>query len=303
MKPTTPLVASLVTVTALGTASAQPTPTFAYGKAEEVKEVKEVDWTATAEAGLLVTRGNSDTVTASATGTAMRLDPKNKLVLQVMLAYARSSVFIAVDDDMSGTIGADEINEATSTTANSWQTKLRYDRFLTEHNSLYVAASIGADKPAGKELVGGGQAGYSRQLYKTDKHEVVAEVGYDFTYEDLTVGDPLAIHSARLFSGYKGAVRAETAVEASVEALSNLNTLDTVPDEAGPFEDTRITGVAGLTTKLTAAVSFSFSFTLKYDNVPAPRGPIGGIPYDAGFVPVSDDLDTITKATIIVSLF
>jgi hypothetical protein len=293
---------TILTLTA--TAAAQtPAPAFSYGKADDVKDVKAVDWTAVAEAGFLMTTGNSETTTISAGGTATRLDPKNKLVLAVALAYARSNVQVPDDADGNGLIGPGEIAEEATTTANSWQVKLRYDRFLTGFDSLYASGAIGADVPAGKELVGGGQVGYSRRLYKTEKHEVVAEAGYDFTYEDLTVGDPLAIHSARVFSGYKGTVRADTAVEASVEALSNLNTLQTLPEESGPMEDTRVNGIAGLTTKLTAAVSFSFSFTIKYDRAPAPRAPFPGFMYEPGFVPLSDTIDTITKASLIVSLF
>ena len=282
------------------TATAQ---TFSYGKADDVKDVKAVDWTAVAEAGFLMTTGNSETVTVSAGGIATRVDPKNKLVATVALAYARSNVQIPDDADGNGMIGPGEIAEDATTTANSWQAKLRYDRFLTGFDSLYATGIVGADRPAGKELVGGGQAGYSRRLFKDDKHELVAEVGYDFTYEDLVVGDPLAIHSARLFSGYKGLVRADTSIEASVEALGNLNTLPTLPEESGPLDDTRITGIAGLTTKLTAAVSFSFSFTVKYDRAPAPRAPFPGLAFEPGFVPLSDTTDTITKASLIVSLF
>ena len=298
MKLTCAVVLAALTITS--TAAAQK---FEFGKADDVKDVEEVDWTATAEAGLLLTTGNSESVTATAGGSATRLDPKNKLVLSVALAYARSTVLIAADGDGSGTIGPDEIDEQRSTTANSWQVKLRYDRFLTALNSLYAAGVVGADRPAGKELVGGGQVGYSRGLFKNERHEAVAEVGYDFTYEDLTAGDPLAIHSARLFTGYKGQVRTDTSVEGSVEVLSNLNTLDTVPEESGAFDDTRVTGLASLNTKLTDAVSFTFSFTLKYDRVPAPRAPFPGVPFDPGFVPLAEELDTITKATLIVSLF
>jgi hypothetical protein len=297
------LIAGSVVCLVLATTSAATAQTFSYGKAEEVKDVKAVDWSATAEAGLLATTGNSQTVTLSAGGNATRVDPRNKLVLTVAFAYARATVLVPDDGNGDGLIGPGEIAEDATTTANSSQLKLRYDRFLTDFDSLYATGMIGADRPAGKELVGGGQAGYSRRLFKDEKHEVVAEVGYDFTYEDLAVGEPLAIHSARLFSGYKGLVRADTSVEASVEALGNLNTLPTLPEESGPLDDTRVTGIAGLTTKLTAAVSFSFSFTVKYDRAPAPRAPFPGLMFEPGFVPLSEKTDTITKASLIVSLF
>jgi putative salt-induced outer membrane protein YdiY len=280
-----------------GAAAAQ---TFTYGKQEDVKDVKEVKWTAAVEGGLLVASGNAETVTGTLGAKGTRLDPRNKLDLAVLAAYARSNILVALDEDMSGTIGPDEIQEAEVTSANSWEAKLRYDRFLTDFDSLYVSAKIGADEPAGKDLIGGGQLGYSRRLYKDDKHEVLVEAGYDFTYENLaaTGAESLIIHSARVFTGYKGTVRTDTAVEGSVEALSNLN------EEAGgikAFDDTRVNATIGLSTKLTEDIAFAVNFALKYDHAPAPRAPFA-TPYDAGFVPLAEELDTITKASLIISI-
>lgn len=275
--------------------------TFTFEKPpDDVKP--EVTWTATAEAGLLVTTGNSDTRTLSAAAKATRTDPKNKLDASFGIAYARSTILVAADANGDNLIGPDEIDEQSTTTANSWLGRVRYDRFLTSHDSLYATGSIGADPPAGKDLFGGGQVGYSRGLYVSEKHTVVSEAGYDFTYEDLAAGEALSIHSARVFLGYKGTLRTDTAAELSVEALSNLNTLQTVPEESDAFEDTRVNGVAAITTKLTDDISFAFSFTAKYDAVPAPRPAFAGFAYEPGFVPLADELDTITKATLIVSL-
>ena len=85
--------------------------------------------------------------------------------------------------------------------------------------------------------------------------------------------------------------------------LGNLNSLDTVPETSGPFEDLRVNAGAAITTKLTSKISLNVSLGTKFDNRPAPRAVIGGIPYDAGFVPVADKLDTITKASLIIALF
>ena len=54
------LMAALV---APGLAAADPK--FEYGKKEDVKDVKEVEWNATAEAGVVFTTGNSETLTAT----------------------------------------------------------------------------------------------------------------------------------------------------------------------------------------------------------------------------------------------
>jgi putative salt-induced outer membrane protein YdiY len=305
--------ATIATVTAImasgaATANAQ---SFTFGKPEDVKEV---EWSASAEAGLIVTTGNSETTTFVGAAKAARKEGNNKFEAEATGAFARSEVLIATDLDASGTITANEIDEQDATSTKNAQGKLRYDRFLTEFNSLYVSATAGFDEPAGKDFYGGGQAGYSRQVYKDDRHELKAEVGYDFTYEDLSAGDGTSIHSARVFAGYKGALQtttdaegkteATTTADASVEGLFNVNTLDvpTGDGEAGPFEDTRIIGTAGVSTKLLDNISLAVSFTAKFDNVPAPLAPFA-LPYADGFVPDADKLDTITKATLIVNFF
>src|SRR5690242_21471662 len=60
-----------------------------------------------------------------------------------------------------------EIVTAESVTTEMLQGRLRYDRFLTGYNSVYIAALASRDTPAGKKLAAGGQVGYSRRLYKS----------------------------------------------------------------------------------------------------------------------------------------
>src|SRR5688500_13101285 len=133
-----------VTVAAIGGLLAIAAPAaaqkFEFGKAEEVEKIEEVDWTAVVEAGLVLTTGNSETTTATGTAKATRLDKLNKLALDLGFAYARSSILIASDVNGDMAISEDEIQESEATTAKSWNAKLRYDRFLTTHNSVYAAA-------------------------------------------------------------------------------------------------------------------------------------------------------------------
>lgn len=291
-----------IVVLALLAASPAAAQTFTYGNADDVKDVKKVDWTGTAEAGLLITTGNARTTTVTATGKVGRVDPKNKLEIDGGLAFARSSVLTPVDADMSGDISPGELERVTATTANSWTVMARYDRFLTALNSLYAIAQGSADPPSGKAFVGGGQLGYSRHLFKNDHHDVVAEAGYDFRYEVPVDGSGVAIHSARAFVGWKGTVKDKNALEASLEALSNLNHETTAPTDAAAFEDTRINGLASITSKITADISFSFSVALHYDHHPSAL-PAFSIPFAPGFAPTAGKLDTITKASLIFGLF
>lgn len=288
-------------------AAAQPTPKFEYGKADDLKDVKEVEWTATTEASVVLTRGNSSTTTLAATAKATRKEKKNKLSIEATGTYARAeSVVGAADLNGNAAISENEIIRASKTSAESWQSKLRYDRFLSEWDSLYIAALAGADQIAGKDFVGGGQLGYARLAYKTEKHEVSVEGGYDFSYENYV--DPtaksLAIHSARGFAGYKGKLTDDTSLDGSVEVLVNVNGQS---DEVGPGEDVRATAIGSLSTKLTASVSFAFSVTAKFDNVPAPFSipDAAGmmLPADLANPPESDKLDTTTKASLIINFF
>lgn len=277
-------------------------PKFEYGKAEETKDPGAVEWKASAQAGLILTTGNSQATSLSAGATASRKAGNNKLSVDAAAAWARSQVRIAADGNMNGTIEENEITKDSTTTTENWLLKLRYDRFFTAHDSVYLAGKIGADKPAGKELYGGAQIGYSRRLYKSASHELVAEIGYDFTHESYVneAAESLNIHSGRLFAGYDGKLSAVTGVAASIETLLNLNTEDTPSGEVGAFEDTRMTMKASLTTKIVTRVDFRFTLTAKVDTEPAPLPPFA-LPYAAGFTPSAEKTDFITEAALLVS--
>ena len=168
---------------------------------------------------------------------------------------------------------------------------------------MFASGRLAADQPAGKELLSGVQVGYSRLLLKSAMHELAAELGYDFTYENYVVpGDAIRIHSARGFVGYTGTLSDSTSFDASAEVLANLNSEDTPTGEVDPFDDTRFLAKVGLSTKLVAGLSFRFAFGAKYDQAPAPLPPFT-LPYAPGFLPLADELDTTTEAVLILDLF
>ncbi len=278
-------------------------PKFKFGKKDEVKEVKKTEWKASAQAGMIVTTGNSRNTTFAGGAKASRKAGNNKLLIEAAGAYAESEIWVFNDANGNGVVDAGELNTAEQPGTKLWGVKVRYDRFLTKHNSLYATAAIGADELAGKALIAGGQVGYSRQLYKSKKHEVVSEIGYDFSYEkpvqvDPTVNIPgVSIHSARVFAGYEGKLSKDTGLSAALEVLSNVNTLDTPTGEVGPGEDTRINTNLALTTKVLKNISFRLAITSKYDNAPSP------LPFNfGGNDPIlAEKLDTKTEATLIIN--
>jgi hypothetical protein len=316
---------------ALASAQGEANPKFEYAKHEELKKI---EWKALVKSGLIYSTGNSQLTNFTAGFALSRKDTWNKFAFDGGFAFAKSSVLVANDvHDASGNPGADgliqpdEFYRQRQTSANQWNLKARYDRFFTKNNSGYVAALAAGDQVAGKEFFGGGQIGYSRQIVKTLKAELLGELGYDFSYEKYlnpAEGTPgsVNIHSARLFFGGSYKLMTDTSFASSIEVLSNLSrekvpNWQTGSDHVPGMEDTRINFKAGLTTKLWKNISLGVAFTLKYDNNPALRAAPKGFAFDEVNFPVqvvtsptewtgnharfADKLDTITELVLIVN--
>ncbi len=145
-------------------------------------------------------------------------------------------------------------------------------------------------------------------------HLLTAELGYDLSYESYVSQpgktlDAVTIHSARLFVGEVLKLSAATGVNASAEALFNLNKegsaykVGTQDKGVDAFHDTRLVGKLGLTTTLIKSLSFGFCFTVRYDQNPAPR-PLpastpSGVGYKSTFFPFADKVDTLTEASLV----
>jgi hypothetical protein len=288
-------------------AFAQSTPSFQFEKAPEKPVEKPVEWKVQSKGSLLLTSGNSRTTGATMSLSGSRQSGDNKLAFEGAVAYGRSRVLVPVLDTAGDVTG---FAKRTDTTTNEWHTRGRYDRFLTANNAVYGLAQIAADQVAGKRLFGGGQVGYSRQLWKGERDTLVAELGYDFSYESYVEQpdkqlDPVAIHSARAFVGNLLALTPQTGIATSVEALFNLNkeskALDAESGATGvdAFKDTRATAKATLTTTLYKNLSFGFGFTARFDENPALRPPGSGLKYATGVLVFSQKWDTLTEATLI----
>ena len=298
------LLAASLLVGLSGTARADE-PKFQFDKAEKLEKTL---WKASAQAGLLLATGNANALTVSAGGSLLRNDGKNKFALDVDGRFGRVTTYAANDVNGNQKIDSyDEIKTDTKVNTQFWAVKLRYDRFFSANNLGYVSAQVMGDEPAGKRLFGCAQIGYSRQVVKTDRNELLAELGYDFTFVQFanppTGGpDQLLIHSLRGFLGYGLTLSKDTALSAALEGLFNLNSLNApgYADPVGAFGDIRVNFKTALTTKLHKNISFRFAFTTRFDNVPAPRNALS-LPYTDGFVPLAEKVDTLSEASLIVN--
>jgi hypothetical protein len=299
-------------------AAAQADPKYVFAKPEPISPVQ---WKAQAKAGALVSTGNSQARSAALGLSASRKEGANKLAIEGGAAYGRATVYQpTIDNTDPAKPLITDLGPVSVTTTNNWLAKGRYDRFFTANNTGYVSGQAAADRIAGKTFFGGGQLGYSRQLVADAMNLLVAEIGYDYSYESYVQQpgktiDAVSVHSARLFVGEALKLSPATGITASVEALFNVNregkALNHTNGAPGvdAFADTRVVGKAALTTTVWKALSIAFGFTLRYDENPAPlpippTAPKGAVysptTYAATMgVPFARTVDTLTEATLI----
>jgi hypothetical protein len=283
--------------------------------------VPTVEWKAQSKGGFIMTSGNSQATNVNFGVNGSRKEGNNKLELLAGVAYGRSKNLVADVDTTTTPPTITGLHRDTVVNTNNWATKGRYDRFLSENNVAYASTQWAGDKIAGKTLFGGGQAGYSRQLLKDKWNLSVAELGYDFSYERYVeqpgkTVDPVTIHSARVLVGETLSLTPATGLTASVEALFNLNreakALNASTGNTGvdAFHDLRINGKLGISTNLFKKLALGVSFTLKYDQNPAPRPIPAGAPAGTTFPTdrkvswaFSDKVDTLTEINLLYSFF
>ena len=297
-----PLVWLALGLVGLATPAWADDPKFTYGQQEDTKG--KVVWKAAVQAGLVLNTGNANSFAFTAGGTGSMTDGWNRLQLDVNGSYARSTV-IGVDLPTGAVIdNEDEITHTTTTSAELWNLKLRYDRFLSKNNSIYATAFASGNRPAGIIVATGAQVGYSRQLFKSDMHLLVAELGYDFTYQENVSGPTLDIHSLRMFAGYTITLSKEVGIATGVEILGNLNSLPgyTPSTTVGAFGNTRVNANAALNARIWKNIGFQLSFLARYTNSPAPLPAIAGYTFADGFVPRAQRLDTVTSLSLVITL-
>ena len=113
--------AVIIAIVASSTPAFADDPKFDYGKPADVKDVKDVEWHASAEAGAIFTTGNSETTTATGGIHASRKAKGNKFAIDATFAYAKSSVRVINDLNGNGVIdGPDEITTQETTTAETF---------------------------------------------------------------------------------------------------------------------------------------------------------------------------------------
>ena len=272
-----------------------------------------------------MTSGNAQTTGGSVAGNVSRKEGNNRLTFDAGAAYGRSNVVTPVITTMTDADDHDddqldhEHRRGTIETTNNWFTKGRYDWFFTPNNSGYVSAQAAADEVAGKTFYGGGQIGYSRQVYKSAMHLLVAELGYDLLVRTVRADrrgrriDPVTIHSARAVRRRAADAdqgdRDQRQRRGALQPEQGERTRSTPP---APRHDRRRRRVRGHPREREArphhhalqAARASASGSRQVRSEPGAAPHSVGLacrtrPSQPGFVPFADKVDTQTEATLV----
>lgn len=184
------------------------------------------------------------------------------------------------DADADGFLSDAERNAGFTQNVKRYWSEARYDRFLTERDSLYVLAGAFVDPFAGYDLRSHEQIGYARLLVDTEETQMRAELGFDVAQENYVAGvDPNRddIYAGRLLLGVAHKFNESVGFTDTFEVYENVMDLD----------DVRILNTATLSSALSTKLSIKLSHALIFDNVPV-----------EGF----ETLDQTTMLTLVASI-
>lgn len=211
---------------------------------------------------------------------------KYKLDLKGGVNYSSGKV----DADANGLLDDAERAVANQTLAKKVFGDLRYDRFLTQKDALYLWAGALHDPFSGYKVRVHEQLGYARKLVDAEDTQMGAEVGIDWAHEFFTEAQATGIDFLETSPDYENVLAGRVGLtfsHAFNQNVSFTDSADAYVNVVSP-EDVRVLNTAALNTKLSDVFSLKLSNQLTFDNVPV-----------EGFRKV----DQVTMVTFVASIF
>ena len=241
-------------------------------KPETAKDATE----AKLQLGALLSTGNSRSLASTGSGSFRLRRADNELSAILAANYARSAPTPA---------------DATRTTMENYQGKLRYDRYVSDDVSVFLSLSGRRDRFQGLDARLNLDPGLAYYFVQLEKQRFWAELGYDFQY-DLRNADAILVaadkgtllgktktrHSGRGFLGYHSTVNDNVSFDTGAELLLGIP----------KTENWRLNWLSSLTAALDSRFSLGATFNLRYDHNPLP-----GV----------EKLDTVTSMNLICTLY
>ena len=222
---------------------------------------------ASVSAGGMLSTGNTQTQALTLNSTMDLRRGMNGFGAGLLGNYGRSAL-----------AGAD-----AQTTAENFQARVRYDRYLTERFALFLQLTERYDRFQGLASRTNVDPGVKYIFWLRDKSAFWGELGYDFMHDIRTEGGrnthredgtwdtsiapldkTLNDHSARAFLGFRHAFNNEVTFSTGLEYLQSLVTTDRAS------QNSRINFDATLAAKLYGGIAAGIGFTARYDRNPLP---------------------------------
>jgi len=215
-----------------------------------------------AELGGAWSAGNTDSRKLSASYAAAYRWHRNQLSSAGQLTLGSA----LIDEDGDGHLSEEERTRSRVRTAQRASGDLRYDRFLSDRNSLYVLGGGFTDPYAGYDTRFNGQLGYSHLLLFEPGQDdpdtsLAAEVGVDAAREDYTDG---VVPNRGVKYNARGAVGFVRVLTKSLAFGQDVEVFVNVQDP----KDTRLISDTAITNELTSTMSVKLSYTMTYDTDP-----------------------------------
>jgi putative salt-induced outer membrane protein len=194
-------------------------------------------------------------------------------------------------------------------TAENLQGRIRYDRYVLDHMSLFLIGTGRHDRFQGLDVRFNVDPGVKYIFVDEKTTSFWGEAGYDFQYDirdadDLGVTDPTTMapvdypgtttqelitrtasdHSARLFVGLRHAFNDAVTFSTGLEYLQSFYASKDPNNASATGTDSRINYDALFAAKVGGGLSIGFGFTARYDHHP---------------IPGKESLDTTTSVNLI----
>lgn len=231
-------------------------PTFA-GADKTVTEAEKPDSTLSAELGGTFTSGNTETFTLNGALHGSHTWKRNRMRVDLGANLGQS----VVDADGDGHLDDDERAAGRAETARKYWSDVRYDRFVSQRDSLYVLAGALVDPFAGYDARTHGQVGVSHTFVDAERTKVLAELGADVAHENFVAGvtpNDAWIVAAHVLGGVTHEFNDVVSIDEKVDVYENV--LDP--------NDVRVLNTAALSAALGTVLSLKVSHQLTFDNVP-----------------------------------
>jgi putative salt-induced outer membrane protein YdiY len=232
------------------------TPTARRVPTEQVRAINPKEgWSGAVMAGLIVTRGNSNTENANVEADVERRRVQDRVTAGARYLFGRQR-----DPDTGD----------KTVTSDTWHVKGKYDYFFSPRFYGYLNGKVEQDNIANLDLrlTPGGGVGY--QFFERPDFKAMGEAGLTYVYEKYSSPDDASATEFREHNEYlSGRLAYKLEKRYLNDRLTLFHNAEYLPS-LHDVEDYLINADAGMRVGVTGSMFMEYKLSLTYDAMPAP---------------------------------